>query len=122
MKKIILTILFLCILSPIFADESTLARHYKIFPKNPDELFLEALSALNQSKFEISEIQSQNGYILFSSGSKFYLLTVTKKYQNQTEVKILPQNSDFSISEEIAKQVFALIEAKIKTNPLKMVK
>ena len=122
MKKIILTIFVLFFSFFAFAEEGKLAQHYKIFPKNPDELFLEAISALNQSRFEISEIQSQNGYILFSAGSKFYLLTVTKKYQNQTEIKILPQNSDFSISEEIAKQVFSLIEAKIKTRPLKLVK
>ena len=122
MKKIFFTILFLSFFFCALAEESPLSRHYKIFPKNPDELFMEALSAINQSRFEISEIQSQNGYILFSSGSKFYLLTVTKKYQNQTEIKILPQNSDFSISEEVARQIFALIDTKIKTKPLKMVK
>ncbi len=95
----------------------------KLYPKDADTLYMEALSALSSSSdFKISELQSKQGYILFLYGSKFYLLTVTKRYQNQSEVKVLPQNSDFSQGSEIAKAVFNLIDNQIKTNPLKKVK
>lgn len=82
----------------------------KLFPKDADTIFLNALSALNSSSaYEISEIQSKNGYIFFVYNSKFYLLTVTKRYKNQTEVKILPNNSEFD-DYNIAPNIFSLIE------------
>ncbi len=82
----------------------------KLFSKDADSVFLASLAAINaHPKFEISEIQSKNGYILFSLGSKYYLLTVTKRYQNQTEVKILPQNSEFD-NVNIAPELFTLIQ------------
>ena len=115
MKKLIL------ILSLItsFAFAGVLEESYKIYPLNAENLFLNAISAINSSsKLEIVEIQSANGYILFLFGSKYYLLTLTKRYQNQTEIKILPQNSDFSQGSEVAQSVFRLIDAKLKLQPM----
>ena len=81
------------------------------------------MSAINSnSKFNIVEIQSRNGYILFLVGSKYYLVTVTKRYQNQTEVKVLPQNSDYSEGSDIAKIVFGLIDYQLKNQPMEQVK
>lgn len=121
MKKLLI---ILCLLfSTCFAAQSSLQDCYKIYNKDADLLFMSALSAINSdSKFDISEIQSKNGYILFLYGSKYYLLTLTKRYQNQTEIKILPQNSDFSQGGAVAQTVFNLIDAKLITSPLELVK
>lgn len=119
MKKIILTLIF--ITSCVFAD--VLDECYKIYSRDADSLFINAISAINSSsRFEISEIQSKNGYILFLAGSKYYLLTLTKRYQNQTEIKILPQNSDFSQGSAVAKAVFSLIDNQIKNQPMEQLK
>ena len=119
MKKIILTF---CLLTSI-ALAGIFEESFKIYPKEADSLFMSAISALNSSKqFEVAEIQSKNGYILFLSGSKYYLLTLTKRYQNQTEIKIMPQNSDFSQGSEVAQAVFALIDAKISNQPMGQIK
>jgi hypothetical protein len=81
------------------------------------------LSAINSTnRFEIVEIQSKNGYILFLYGSKYYLLTLTKRYQNQTEIKILPQNSDFSQGSEVAQSIFRLVDNQLKLQPMKEIK
>jgi len=131
MKKISITLgLFLSLFlgfnigcSTCYADSSVLSNCYKIYPKDADSLFMSALSALNSdSRFDISEIQSKNGYILFLYGSKYYLLTLTKRYQNQTEIKILPQNSDFSQGSNVAQMIFLLIDSKIKNMPMELVK
>ncbi len=96
---------------------------YKIYPQEPDILFMSAISALSSSnKFNLSEIQSKNGYILFAQGQKFYLLTLTKKYKNQTEIKILPQNSDYTNAIDVAKSVFASIDNKLKYPKMEQVK
>ena len=96
---------------------------YKIYSKDADLLFMSALSAINQSnKYEIAEIQSRNGYILFLYGSKYYLLTLTKRYQNQTEIKILPQNSDYLQGSAVAQNVFALIDSQLKSQNMEQIK
>lgn len=120
MKKIILTLAILFSFNYVMAN--MLNECYKIYAKDADSLFMSALSAISSSdKYEISEIQTKNGYILFLAGSKYYLLTLTKRYQNQTEIKILPQNSDFSQGSEVAKDLFLLIDNEIKT-PMGLVK
>lgn len=119
MKK---TVLIFCLLCS-FAFGGAFEDSYKIYSKDADSLFMNALSAIDaDNKFEVVEIQSKNGYILFLHGSKYYLLTLTKRYQNQTEIKILPQNSDFSQGSEVAKSVFSLIDNQIKTQPVELVK
>lgn len=119
MKKIFLTFCLLStiVFAGIFEDS------FKIYGRDADVIYMSALSAINASnKFEIAEIQTKNGYILFLYGSRYYLLTVTKRYQNQTEVKVMPQNSDFSQGSEVAKAVFALIDEKLKTQPMELIK
>ena len=118
MKKIILIICFL--FSITFA--SILDECYKIYPQDADNLFMASLNVLNSSnKFEIVEIQTKNGYILFSINSKYYLLTVTRRFKNQSEVKILPQNSDYSQGSTIAVSVFNLLDEEIK-KPMEQIK
>lgn len=119
MKKIILSI---CLLSTI-ALAGIFEESFKIYPKDADTIFMSALSAINSSsQFKIAEMQTKNGYILFLHGSRYYLLTVTKRYQSQTEVKILPQNSDYSQGSDVARTVFALIDSKLLTQPVEQIK
>lgn len=96
---------------------------YKIYPYDADILYMSALSAINSdSKYNISELQSKNGYILFTHGAKYYLLTLTKRYKNQTEIKILPQNSDYSEGCQAAKEIFTILDNRLKFQPMESVK
>ena len=118
MKKILLTICFL--FSAVLA--SILDECYKIYPVDADNLFMASLNVLSSNnKYEISELQTKNGYILFLTGSKYYLLTVTKRYKNQSEVKILPQNSDFSQGSTVATAIFDSLNEEIK-RPMELIK
>ena len=120
MKKFLIIICLLMFQMSLAND--TLEGCYKIYPKDADTLFMSAIAALGgDSRYTISEIQSKNGYVLFLHGSKYYLLTLTKRYQNQTEIKILPQNSEFSEGDSVAQSVFSLIDTKLKT-PMELVK
>ena len=96
---------------------------FKIYSNDADVVFMSALSAINSSnQYEIAEMQTKNGYILFLYGSRYYLLTVTRRYQNQSEVKIMPQNSDFSQGNVVAKEIFALIDSQLKNKPMEQIK
>ena len=119
-KKIL--IIFSIMLFGISLAQDVLQGCYKIYPKDADTLFMSALGAIGgDNHYKISEIQSKNGYILFLQGSRYYLLTVTKRYQSQSEVKILPQNSEFSEGNSVAQNIFTLIDSKLKT-PMELVK
>mgnify|MGYP003571320233 CR=1 FL=1 len=121
MKKF-LVLLCLIIFQTASFGADVLEGCYKIYPKDADSLFMTAISALgSDNRYTISEIQSKNGYILFLQGSRYYLLTLTKRYQNQTEIKILPQNSDFSVGNGVAQNVFSLIDLKLKS-PMEQIK
>ncbi len=109
--KYILICMFI-IFNQAFA--SVLDECYKIYPIDADDLFMASLNVLSSNKFDISEIQTKNGYVLFSAGSKFYLLTVTRRYKNQSEVKILPQNSDYSQGSAVATAIFGLLNEEVK--------
>ena len=121
-KNIALTFIFLSgfvnfAFGGIFEDS------FKIYSKDADTLYMSALSAINQSnKYEVIEMQSKNGYILILFGSKYYLITVTKRYQNQTEIKILPQNSDFSQGSAVASEIFSLIDKKLSLQKMEQIK
>ena len=119
MKKIFLILGFLFTIS---AYAFSLEECYKLYPNDADTVFMNAVAVLNTAnEYTISELQSKNGYILFLNAGKYYLLTVTKRYQNQTEVKILPQNSDYSLGSVVAADVFSLLSEKLKT-PIEQVK
>ena len=114
-------IIFSMLISSVYA--TILDDCYKIYSVDADNLFMSAISAINQSnKYQISEIQTKNGYILFTHGNKYYLLTLTKRYKNQTEIKILPQNSDYSQGAGVANNIFNLIDIQIKQKPMELVK
>jgi len=117
-KKILL--MFFLLTSFCFA--TILDECYKIYPKDADTLFMSAISAIaSNSKFEISEIQTKNGYILFSYGAKYYLLTLTKRYKNQTEIKVLPQNSEYNQGSMVTQTIFSLIDNELK-KPMEQIK
>jgi len=121
MKKFLKYILICTFIIFNQAFASILDECYKIYPVDADDLFMASLNVLSNNKYELSEIQTKNGYILFLAGSKYYLLTVTRRYKNQSEVKILPQNSDYSQGSSVAVAIFNLLNEEIK-KPMEQVK
>ena len=112
MKKTFLIFSFLFVLN---AAAFNIEECYKLYSYDADTVYINAIAAINStSEYDISELQSKNGYILFKNAERYYLLTVTKRYQNQTEVKILPQNSDYSTGSVVASDIFNLISQKLK--------
>jgi len=124
MKNIVKLILLINLILPINTfGQDILTESYKIYPKDADTLFMNALSALSlEPKISVFEIQSKNGYVLFAHGNKYYLMTVTKRYQNQSEIKILPQNSNYSQGSEVAQQIFTLLDGVLANNAMRQVK
>ena len=108
MKKILLIICFL--FSGVLA--SVLDECYKIYPVDADNLFMSSLNVLgNNSKFDIAEIQTKNGYIIFTALKNKYLATVAGIDNNNSILKITPCNDIYFFQASILSNIFKYIEA-----------
>ncbi len=56
-------------------------------------MYLTSLSVLNSLDYEIIEMQSKSGYILFRTGAKDYIMTVTAITPVTSNIKILLQTA-----------------------------
>ena len=121
-KKIQNILIFLSILaftqmSPSYSA-SYLEESTKNFGVSADNMYLTSLSVLNSLNYEILETQSKSGYILFSTGAKDYIMTVTALSPVTSNIKILPANSLFTTGTAIQKTIFNELEVN-KLNILK---
>ncbi len=120
MKKFLLIICATIIMMPAFANDTLLGNCIKEYPLNHKELYLNALSAINTNKFEVLEMQSRSGLILFQSGRgecvgdarcrTEYIATVYFTKSGSSEIKILPANSNFSTGVEVQRAIFTTLD------------
>lgn len=121
MKKIILSALLLTALNVINAGANAatyLDDSSKNFGVSADNMYLTSLSILNDLNYEIIEMQSKSGYILFRTGAKDYIMTVTALSPVTSNIKILPANSVYSTGTAVQKTIFERLELN-KLNILK---
>ncbi len=90
----------------------------KNFGISADNMYLTSLSVLNSLDYEIIEMQSKSGYILFRTGAKDYIMTVTAITPVTSNIKILPANSVYSTGTTVQKTIFNELELN-KLNLLK---
>jgi len=109
LKKILIILLFAFSILPCFAN---LEACFKSYQRPADEMFLLSVAALNKNRYEILEMQSQSGYILFRAFAKDYLLTVSNK-TGGTSIKIVPSNSNFSSGVSVQAAVFSTLDSSL---------
>jgi hypothetical protein len=82
----------------------------KMFAINKEKLFFLTLSAITANRFSIDEIQSQNGYIIFSAANNKYLATVAGIDSDNSILKITPCNDIYFFPPGIFLGIFKYIE------------
>ena len=87
----------------------------KMFAVNKDKLFYLTLSAINANKFAIDEIQSHNGYIIFSVANNKYLATVAGIDATNSILKITPCNDIYFFPSGILINMFKYIDINLNT-------
>ncbi len=100
------------------ASYAQTAAHYtnykdciKLYKLPYEKLFYLALSSVNGSKYELLEMQSRNGYIIFKADNKEFLISVFKKDKNSTFIKITPCDNSYYFSPQIPQKIFNYIVA-----------
>lgn len=101
----------LSLAAPSSANETLLGSCAKEYPAKSSELYLKAVDAISNNKFEIIEMQSRNGLILFRAGRYAYAITVYSIKTGQLSgIKILPVNSDFQAGLSAQNAIFASLD------------
>lgn len=118
MKKIFISFALILLISIQTVQASYLDDSIKNFGVSADNMYLNTLSVLNSLNYEILEMQSKSGYILFRTGAKDYIVTVTPLSNVTSAIKIMPFNSIFSTGTTVQKIIFDELE----TNKLNILK
>lgn len=87
----------------------------KMFAVNKEKLFYLTLSAVTANKFSIDEIQTQNGYIIFSAANNKYLATVAGIDADNSILKITPCNDIYFFPPGILLGMYKYIELNLNT-------
>ena len=88
----------------------------KIFGANQEKLFYLTLASISANRFHIDEMQSSNGYIIFSANRNKYLATVGKVDNTNSILKITPCNNVYNFPPGILINTFKYIDLNLATN------
>ncbi len=115
-----------------YAEESTLSA--LITPQNvefekctkqynlpPEKLYYLTAGAINANRFEIEELQSKTGYILFKAVGKEFLASVVKLSTQKSMLKITPTDGNYYFAPGIVSNTFKYIDLNLAA-PLTQVK
>ncbi len=87
----------------------------KMFAVNKERLFYLTLSAVTANKFSIDEIQSNNGYIIFSAANNKFLATVAGIDADNSILKITPCNDIYFFPPGVLLGMYKYIEMNLNT-------
>ena len=88
----------------------------KIFAVNQEKLFYLTLASISANRFNVDEIQSSNGYIIFSVNRNKYLATISKVDKTNAILKITPCNNVYNFPPGVITNTFKYIDLNIATN------
>ena len=87
----------------------------KIFEVNKEKLFYLSLASLSANRFLIEEVQTTNGYIIFSANKNKYLATIAGVDNANSVLKITPCNNVYHFPPGILINTFKYIDMNVNT-------
>lgn len=78
----------------------------KTFNTGVEKLFYIVLSAINDNDFQLREIQTKGGYIIFETGYRKFLASVIYVSSSKSMLKITPYSGNYDFSPDVVKKVF----------------
>ena len=88
----------------------------KMFAVNKDKLFYLTLGSITANKFTIDEIQTENGYIIFTAAKNQYLATIGMIDSSNAILKITPCNNIYYFQPGIIISIFKYIDLNLNTD------
>jgi len=87
----------------------------KMFAVNKEKLFYLTLGAITANKFSVDEIQTTNGYVIFSVANNKYLATIAGIDADNSILKITPCNDIYFFPPGIFLGMYKYIELNLNT-------
>ena len=87
----------------------------KMFGVNKEKLFYLTLGAISANRFEVEEIQTTNGYIIFTAAKNKYLATVSGIDSANSILKITPCNNIYFFPPGILINMYKYIDLNLNT-------
>ena len=95
------------LITPQSIDFNICTKTYDI----PEEkLFYLAIASARANNFQVNEIQSKTGYILFTAANRQYLASIVKINTNNSMLKITPVNNSYYFAPGIVLNFFKYID------------
>lgn len=82
----------------------------KTYYISAEKLFYLTLASISANRFEIKEMQSKTGYILFKAANKEFLASVVYFGLNKSMIKITPTNNNYYFAPGIVYNIFKYID------------
>ena len=101
--------------SPVLPQPVEFGICNKSFKLDSQKLFYLTLAGISANRFEIQEIQSKSGYILFSVAQRQFLASVISVDAKNSMLKITPCNNIYYFPVGIVQNMFKYIELNIST-------
>ena len=103
--------------APPITQPQNIAFEYctKMFEVNKEKLFYLTLAAVNANRFAIEEIQTSNGYIIFTAANNKYLATIAGIDANNSILKITPCNDIYFFQPGVILGIFKYVGMNINT-------
>ena len=90
---------------------------YKIYNTDNVSLFFLTLSAINANRFQVNEIRSKAGYILFTAVNKQFLASISNVNKNQGLLRITPIDGSYYFQPGIVLNIFKFVELNVSKKP-----
>ena len=87
----------------------------KLFATNKEKLFYLTLASLSANRFLIDEVQTTNGYVIFTVNKNQYLATIAGVDNANSILKITPCNNVYNFPPGILVNTFKYIDLNINT-------
>ena len=87
----------------------------KMFGVNKEKLFYLTLGAVTANRFAIEEIQTSNGYIIFTAANNKYLATIAGIDGNNSILKITPCNDIYFFPPGVILGMFKYVGMNVNT-------
>ncbi|MBR1461086.1 hypothetical protein IJ596_05590 [bacterium] len=127
-RVIIFIILALCMfcVKPAFGEEGTNLSNLitaqnikyqdctKVFNIDNINLLYLTIASINANRFTVDEIQSRNGYVIFTAVNKKFLATITNVNTNQAMLKITPVDNNYYFQPGIYLNIFKYIDLNLR--------
>ena len=102
--------------NPLVVPQNIAYEHCtKMFTVNKEKLFYLTLGAISANRFDIQEIPTNNGYIIFSAVNNNYLATIAGIDAENSILKITPCNDIYYFQPGILVNMFKYIELNVNT-------